>query len=103
VRESSSIFSNFLSLDASKHCHDMLEVGVVPKTYIATLRGREKVYTPIPNKPPPGKPFTFTASTLQHLPLQHLLFGNFAIAFFPFLQRRASGSSGCINRSPASL
>jgi hypothetical protein len=49
-----------------------------------TLRGREKVYTPISNKPPPGKPFTFTASTLQHLPLQHLLFGDFTIAFFLF-------------------
>jgi hypothetical protein len=29
-----------------------------------------------------GQPFTFTASTLQHLPLQHLLFGDFVIVFF---------------------
>jgi hypothetical protein len=42
------------------------------------------VYTPISNKPRLGKPFTFTASTLQHLPLQHLLFSDFAIAFFLF-------------------
>jgi hypothetical protein len=48
------------------------------------LRGREKGYTPISNKSPPGKPFTFTASTLQHVPLQHLLFGDFAIVIFSF-------------------
>jgi hypothetical protein len=48
------------------------------------------VYTPISNKPPVGKHFTFTTSTLQHLPLQHLLFGGFAITFFSFLQCRAS-------------
>jgi hypothetical protein len=44
----------------------------------------ENLYTPISNKLPPGKPFTFIASTLQHLPLQHLLFGDFTIAIFPF-------------------
>jgi hypothetical protein len=37
----------------------------------------EKLYTPISNKPPPGKPFT-----LQHLPF--LLFGDFTIVFFLF-------------------
>jgi hypothetical protein len=37
----------------------------------------EKVYTPISNKPPLGKPFT-----LQHLLLQHLLFDDFTIEFF---------------------
>jgi hypothetical protein len=41
---------------------------------MATLRGRGKVYTPISNKPPVGKPFT----------LQHLLFSDFAIASFLF-------------------
>jgi hypothetical protein len=52
----------------------------------------EKAYTPISNKPPLGKPFT-----LQHLLLQHLLFGDIAIAFFPFLQHHPSSSSGYID------
>jgi hypothetical protein len=47
------------------------------------------VYTPISNKPPPGKPFTFTASILQHLLYNIYLyniyfFGDFAITFFLF-------------------
>jgi hypothetical protein len=40
------------------------------------------MYATISNKPPQGKPFTFTASTLQHIPLHHLLFGDFATTFF---------------------
>jgi hypothetical protein len=38
----------------------------------------EKVYTPISNKQPLGKTLYCTSSTLQHL-----LFGNFAIAIVP--------------------
>jgi hypothetical protein len=44
-----------------------------------------------------GQALYFTASSLQHLPLQHLLFGDFAIVFSLFLQRHALSSSGCIN------
>jgi hypothetical protein len=39
-----------------------------------------------------GQTVYFAASTLQHL-----LFDDFAIVIFSFLQRRASSSSGCIN------
>jgi hypothetical protein len=31
-----------------------------------------------------GQTFCFSTSTLQHLPLHHLLFGDFAIAIFSF-------------------
>jgi hypothetical protein len=51
------------------------------------------VYTPISNKPPPGKPFTiYSIYFSATLPLR-----------FAFLQRHPSTSSGCINRSTANL
>jgi hypothetical protein len=43
-----------------------------------------------------GQTLYFTASTLLYLPLQHLIFDDFAIAIFSFLQRRALSSSSCI-------
>jgi hypothetical protein len=45
-----------------------------------------------------ANPLQFTTSTLQNL-----LFGDFSIAISPFLQHSPTSSSGCIDRSSASL
>jgi hypothetical protein len=100
---SSSIFGSFyLSLDANKQCRDRLGVRC-PQDISSDPAWSGKVNIPISNKPPPGKPFT-----LQHL-LYIIYFYNIYFSatsplhLFPFLQRCPSSSSGCIDRSSASL
>jgi hypothetical protein len=96
------VFSIFyLSLDASKQFLWSARSRVCPQDINSDPAWSENLYTQILNKPPPGEPFT--ASTLQHLPLQHLLFGDFTIAIFSFLQHCVSSSLGCINWPGTSL